>query len=507
MVTRLPPAQCALIDEQGSRMAFTLSAVSVGGRQFAAIENFVGSANNVTLITGANGSGKTQLLAGLASQFARRPRSLAAPEVLGSISTDSLNEPARVIAQTFSPFSRFPAERARALSLEEYLQPPTEKYVAVGFTRTGGLRGSVSKDAVSRIARKLYTQPEQAAPLANALASLGFDPRLRVEYYRSPVGPGVDFMEDDEKKLRAAVSDFLEELARKSSKSGEEIRIAKEIASQPRVALADKLLDAIGTLRSSTLPAEDKRGRQAFAINLHLLDVSQTLRDELEGAITLARLGLLRVSDCVLWTIPGGRWRRESSSARYSNELSIVDASSGEQQLLSSLFGLVAEMQNDALVLIDEPELSLHPSWQTQFLDLLISVIQPFAGCHVLVATHSPLLAQRGQELGIPVLSLDEGDRPSTTSVAPTSVEQTLVDVFELPVRDSTYVSRLLLSLVMAAERDSNSAANSRGRIENLKRLYERATIPDEKTLDLIRDALAIVEQGAGNQDEGGDLA
>ncbi|MBT9523423.1 MAG: ATP-binding protein [Dechloromonas sp.] len=486
-------------------MTFMLSTVTVAGRQFAALNNFDHAANKVTLITGANGTGKTRLLSGLAVQFSGKSHSSdsSVRDVQGVTSSGSLAGPSRVVAQTFSPFSRFPRERTRALSLEEYLQPPSLNYVAIGFTRSTGLRGSVSKDAVSRIARKLHTQPEQAAPLANALRSLGFEPRLRIAYYRSPVGRNLDLKEPDETKLCSAVDEFLAELAAKSNKSGEEIRITREIASQPRVELTKKLINAIRAVQPSLPNAFNEHRRREFAIDLPLMEDALMPRDELEGAIVLARLGLLRVSDCVLWTIPGGRWRKETQNSIVANELSIVDASSGEQQLLSSLFGLVAEMQDDALVLIDEPELSLHPSWQTQFLDLLSLVIRPFNGCHVLVATHSPLLAQRGQELGIPVLSLDENRKSTHTSDAPPSVEQTLIDVFELPVRDSTYVGRLLLSLVMGAEQNPNSAAISRLRIEELQELYERATVPDKNTLALIHDALELIEQGPQERGDG----
>lgn len=487
-------------------MAFVLRSVVLDGRSFEIARHFRKD-NNVTLVTGANGTGKTRLLAGLAAQFSGRTimPSSTASFVRGSTSRDSLDEPSRVVAQTFSPFSRFPAERAQALSLGEYLHQPAQKYVAVGFTKAASLRSSISKDAIGRIVRKLYTQPGQAVPLANALGTLGFEPKLRITYYRSPVGPMLNLDESDPKKLRAAIEEFLEHLALKSKKSGEEIRMAREIESQPRVALTNQLVHAITSVQFSLPGSIGRQGRPEYTIDLPLPGDAKNPHPGLEGTITLARLGLFRVSDCVLWTIPGGRWRRETQTAIFANELSIVEASSGEQQLLSSLFGLVAEMQDDSLILIDEPELSLHPSWQTQFLDLLMSVIRPFYGCHVLVATHSPLLAQRGQELGIPILSLDDNDRATPSLGAPTSVEQTLVDVFDLPVRESTYVGRLLLSLVMAAEDNPEFQANSRRRIQELRTLYERATIRDYTTLQLIQDALTLVDLGPQDRVDEGD--
>lgn len=180
-----------------------------------------------------------------------------------------------------------------------------------------------------------------------------------------------------------------------------------------------------------------------------------------------------------------------------------MDASSGQQQLLSSLFGLVAELQDDSLVLLDEPELSLHPSWQARFLDLLIQVLSPFSGCHIFVATHSPLLTQRALELALPILALDDKRPLQPNRDSTVSVEQTLLDVFDLPVRESTYIGRLLLSLVMASERSIEASVSAVKKINELRALYQSAAIQDEKTLALIDDALSIIQSTSDNERAG----
>ena len=475
-------------------MAFILNRFKISGENYTITEsdNRNRNRNNVLLVTGTNGSGKTRLLAGLASQFSGKSGSQFEESVQGFTSNDSCREPARVVVQTFSPFSRFPVESRRPLLFKEYLQSNNERYVAIGFTRAGGLRSSVSKDAISRIVRKLFTKPQHATPLAEALYSLGFEPKLRIIYSRSNAGMELNFNEADPHLLKKSIDEYLQELSGRIRKSGEEIRLGRELEKESSHEVADLIFNSIISLREAESLRDKRAGRIGYAINLDLRDHSNSTSPDLEGALTLARLNLLRVADCVLYTTPESEWR-SPKLGNLSFELSIVEASSGEQQLLSSLFGLVAEMADDSLVLIDEPELSLHPSWQTQFLDLLTAVTQPFSGCHIVIATHSPLVAQRGQELGIPVLSLDE--RRASTSSLPevASVEQTLVEVFEVPVRDSTYVSRLLLSLVMEAERDENSAKQARLRIEYLKEIYEKAARPDKSTIGLIYDALDIV--------------
>lgn len=53
------------------------------------------------------------------------------------------------------------------------------------------------------------------------------------------------------------------------------------------------------------------------------------------------------------------------------------------------LYQLLFKTESGSLVLIDEPELSLHVAWQQRFLDDL-SRITRVASFDVLVATHSP---------------------------------------------------------------------------------------------------------------------
>jgi predicted ATP-dependent endonuclease of OLD family len=53
------------------------------------------------------------------------------------------------------------------------------------------------------------------------------------------------------------------------------------------------------------------------------------------------------------------------------------------------LFELLFEIEPATLVLIDEPEISLHIAWQAQFLDDLFEMAH-LSQFDVLLATHSP---------------------------------------------------------------------------------------------------------------------
>jgi len=81
-------------------------------------------------------------------------------------------------------------------------------------------------------------------------------------------------------------------------------------------------------------------------------------------------------------------------------ELSPTDLSSGEQHELVLFYELLFKVKPDSLVLIDEPELSLHVGWQVEFLRDLQEIIK-LADLDILMATHSPDIIQDRWDLTV----------------------------------------------------------------------------------------------------------
>ncbi|WP_341900429.1 AAA family ATPase [Fluviicola taffensis] len=69
--------------------------------------------------------------------------------------------------------------------------------------------------------------------------------------------------------------------------------------------------------------------------------------------------------------------------------LELNELSSGEQHEVVLLYELIFKTKSGIMVLIDEPEISLHISWQKEFLDDLLRIID-IQHFQVLIATHSP---------------------------------------------------------------------------------------------------------------------
>lgn len=80
--------------------------------------------------------------------------------------------------------------------------------------------------------------------------------------------------------------------------------------------------------------------------------------------------------------------------------LSPEDLSSGEQHELVLIYELLFQTKKDTLVLIDEPELSLHIGWQIHFLEDLKQIIN-LSGIYAILATHSPQIINNSWDLTV----------------------------------------------------------------------------------------------------------
>lgn len=80
--------------------------------------------------------------------------------------------------------------------------------------------------------------------------------------------------------------------------------------------------------------------------------------------------------------------------------LQLNQLSSGEKQEIVLFYELIFDTKKDLLLLIDEPEISLHITWQKKFLDDLVEVSKQTA-LQVIVATHSPQIVSNHLDIQI----------------------------------------------------------------------------------------------------------
>lgn len=82
-----------------------------------------------------------------------------------------------------------------------------------------------------------------------------------------------------------------------------------------------------------------------------------------------------------------------------NNILSIDKLSSGEINILTILFEIWFMTKPGAIVLIDEPEISLHIAWQQRLGEIIQEIVENKKGVQVIMATHSPFIAAGNTDL------------------------------------------------------------------------------------------------------------
>lgn len=78
----------------------------------------------------------------------------------------------------------------------------------------------------------------------------------------------------------------------------------------------------------------------------------------------------------------------------YGQDIPVASLSSGEQHELVLTYDLLFNVNRGALVLIDEPEISLHVAWQQEFMNDIAN-ISSTASLRFIVATHSPQIIHK----------------------------------------------------------------------------------------------------------------
>ncbi len=112
----------------------------------------------------------------------------------------------------------------------------------------------------------------------------------------------------------------------------------------------------------------------------------------------------------------------------------LSELSSGEITMLFRFLPLVKEIEDNSIILIDEPETHLHPKWTREFISYLESLFSDYK-VHVMIATHSPVIASDVPMECIIGLKYEEGVieqyKPKDRTLGGDS-SQLLLDVFEL---------------------------------------------------------------------------
>lgn len=140
--------------------------------------------------------------------------------------------------------------------------------------------------------------------------------------------------------------------------------------------------------------------------------------------------------------------------------VSCIDMSSGEFNMLATIISVASVAEKNVLVLMDEPEISQHPSWQMSIIDYLDKCLRGQA-CHLLIATHSNFLVSDLPMKRSEVLHLYKDKqrlikaKRIESNTYGWSAEEVLLKVFHTPTTRNRYLASIVGELMNGISYDT----------------------------------------------------
>lgn len=139
----------------------------------------------------------------------------------------------------------------------------------------------------------------------------------------------------------------------------------------------------------------------------------------------------------------------------------LADSSSGEYHFISTFLGLLACISENSLILVDEPEISLHPNWQMKYIGFLNLLLRKYNSAHFIICTHSHFLVSDLKPQNSTLISISKDKeisaKPLSANTYGWSAEQILLEVFKTATTRNFFIAEKvgeILELVSHVNRD-----------------------------------------------------
>lgn len=436
------------------------------GRQHLQFSPAATEASYVTILIGRNGSGKSTILRDLTVAMRdrffklRRARRRDGRVVRFDIESDGLLHvigpdgserkflrdpdlikmgemgPRKIIALSFTPFDKFPM--GENVQRRERLDEEPARYVYIGFR--SGPRVSpraLLLQSIDQLALAA-SSPTPDRRVVDVLTAIGYRPTLQINYQMNRLDNVLSSEQIDRPQIEALVADIQPLLRPGRGKNDLALTYSFDF---------------------------EKAAASNFASNG---TEYHTLRQ-------LVRANVLRMTSATLER-PNG------------DEVELLNLSSGELSLLCGFLGLAAHLEEGCVVLIDEPENSLHPEWQLSYVEMLDAVLRSRSGCHYVLATHSPLIVSGFADGGCTILRLDqEPVQVGDEAVANASPDATLMSAFNVLTPANSFLKQLVLEALTLIEQGRHGEARAQRIASFLASFYDDISEADPLR-DLVRN-------------------
>ncbi|WP_102978432.1 ATP-binding protein [Chryseobacterium scophthalmum] len=395
------------------------------------------SENIYTIIVGKNGSGKSRLLNEIIENFI--PINLIKRH--GNSKTGELKvieKPNKIIAVSTSPYDKFPLIRP------QYYEPILNTFYSyIGIRDVKSF--DISLGFMSKIIKELLYirlgKEGNYKKIINVLKYLGYSDELLITFEIGTTNVQVKrFLEDQD----------LNNLSRGPSKIN-------------RYFFEDEhKIEKIEKLKTIFFEYDFRKVKRTPTVTINIDQIYSEMH--IDDLLFLIESGVARLKDVEIMKLETDRIHK------------ISDASSGQQCIFTTFLGIACHIEDNSLIVIDEPEISLHPEWQERYITLLMETFQNYKNCHFIIATHSPQIIARLSEPNCFILQMDNMELKNGHEMANNSVDFQLANVFNTPGFKNEYLARISFSIISKVgktnkfdDEDINNFELLKSQIKNLQ--------------------------------------
>lgn len=322
-----------------------------------------------------------------------------------------------IVASCFGVFDKFPIKNTMSMS--------TNRYNVPFYTYIGARASSNIFSVVNSIFQMLYyvlslKKTETILKVKDVLAYMGYDDKviLACTLYKS-----------DEIHSFYDMINIIEQSVKKETNSRKRWYMENFFRSEMEEQKSMYL-----TYQRLKMKADLEKRVAHFEIKFHHNHICDN-KNDIRNLYQLKQMGFISQTSCFLY--------------KKGKRINCMDISSGELNMFCTVIGaLSASEKENALILIDEPEISQHPNWQMSIIDFLKEGLKDFP-CHLLIATHSHFLVSDLPRRQSTVTYLNKTDEGLVTERIKEdtygwSAEEVLLKVFKVSTTRNIYLAKIV---------------------------------------------------------------
>lgn len=430
--------------------------------------------NYVTLIIGPNGTGKSKILQSIIGifnsleahsknqrkkysydfhyklKFGNKGRmhdvdystdDLLINQIDSRSNVDQLILPTQVMISAFSFNDKYPLRESRGkVTYENYY------YLGLKSTTNNIFLSKPTRDAISNLYEAVLHEKE-ILPLKEAFITLELKPEIKLVY---KPGKYYKFLQNNEFFENRALTptqfenwftDFFKKKRRKDS-NPELKRLGNE-KIEKLLADTEKLQTVIDYLQENIRLVTELVNKEIALKPTLNFEQRNSFNEFTKNVLPFQLLSDLEI-------ISFSRFEIKKLETNFSFD----DASSGEYHIILTYLNILSLLKENSLVMLDEPEISLHPNWQIKYMDIFHKVFKRFPKTHFIIASHSHFLVSdlKSENSNILGVELTEQGQikitPTERNTYGWSAEQILLDVFKVAGTRNYYITKTITDVL-----------------------------------------------------------